>query len=490
MRNHLHKIVLLAIVFTLSACEKLVEIESPIDTLTSTEIFNSDAQAQSAMAGVYSKMINGDLGSGGASTEFSGGMVSIFGALSADELNVTEALPDNESFHFNANRLLFNNFLTAFIWKSAYTTIYGANAVIEGIAASTSSRLTADTRKKLTGEALFVRAFAYFYLVNLFGDVPQVLTIDFNQTRYNTRASKEDLYKLMIADLLAAQAALPPTNTNAAGDRIYPDKWAATALLARVYLFAGDPVNAYKQAGAVIANAGQFTLETDLQKTFLKGSREAIFQLKQNTAGSIGNATPEGITLIPTAVAGNPSLYSVKFYLPDYLVAAFETGDKRFTDWVGISTSNTTGSTKHYPYKYKTGLHNRVVGAEPTELYMVLRLAEQYLIRAEAAAQGAAALTNAIDDLNMIRERAGLEALPYSLSQSEVLEAIEKERRVELFLEWGHRWLDLKRTGKASAVLSQYPVKQPWEGDYQLLYPIPSDDLKSNPNLTPNPGYF
>jgi hypothetical protein len=474
----------------LTACEKLVEIDPPTDTITSTEVFNTDLQARTAMAGVYSKMINGDLGGGGALTEFSGGMVSIFGGLSADELNTTESVPDNEYFMFNANRLLFNNAQTGNLWKSAYTTIYGSNAVIEGIAASTSTRLTEGVRKKLTAEALFIRALSYFYLVNFFGDVPLVLTIDFNQTRYNARASKDDVYKQIIEDLLAAQDALPPQNTNAAGERIYPDKWAATALLARVYLFAGDHQNAFKQAGAIIANAGQFNLETDLRKTFLKASREAIFQLKQNVLANIGNATHEGVTMIPGPVAGNPAVDNLRFYLPDQLLETFEPGDKRFENWVGISTTNNTGSTKYYPYKYKTGSQNRVIGAEPTEMYMVLRLAEQYLVRAEAAAHGAAALTNAIDDLNTIRHRAGVDSLPYTLSQPEVLEAIEKERRLELFMEWGHRWLDLKRTGKASAVLQQNPIKQPWEGDHQLLYPIPFNEMQSNPNLEPNPGYL
>ncbi len=134
-------------------------------------------------------------------------------------------------------------------------------------------------------------------------------------------------------------------------------------------------------------------------------------------------------------------------------------------------------------------MHNRVIGGEATEFYTPLRLAEQYLIRAEAAANGAAALTSAIDDLNTIRFRAGLTDLPDNLSQQDVLAAIEKERRLELFIEWGHRWFDLKRTGKAVPVLSQMSAKQPWAGDYQLLYPIPITEITNNRNLAPNPGY-
>ena len=491
MRNLTFIILLIAGAAIFPSCEKLVEIDPPIDSIPTSEMFKTDEQAKTAMAGVYSKMINGEGGKGAAFTEFAGGMTSIIGGYSADELNTADALLSNEQFNFNTNKISFNNSISPALWTSAYTTIYGANAVIEGIAASTSSRLSADLRKKLTAESKFIRAFSYFYLVNFFGDVPKVLTVDFNQTRLYKRAPVAELYEQMIEDLLAAQADLPPVNTNKGGERVYPDKWAATAMLARVYLYAGEYDKAFIQSSAVIANSGHFILEPEPVNTFLKNSREAIFQLKQNTAASpVGNATAEGYALVATGSSGNSAIDLVRYFLPEYLVNAFEPGDKRFRDWVGVSTTNTTGNTLYYAHKYKTGSRNRIVGGAPTEFYMVLRLAEQYLIRAEASAHGAAALSDAIDDLNVIRGRAGLGDLPYTLTQPEVLEAIEKERRVELFLEWAHRWFDLKRTGKAASVLSQYSIKQPWEGDYQLLYPIPPDELQTNPNLTPNPGYF
>lgn len=491
MRNLIFIILLIAGAAIFPSCEKLVEIDPPIDSIPTAEMFKTDEQAKTAMAGVYSKMINGESGKGAAFAEFSGGLASIIGGFSADELNTADALLSNVQFNFNTNKILFDNSISPALWTSAYTTIYGANAVIEGIAASTSSRLSEGTRKKLTAEARFIRAFSYFYLVNFFGEVPDVRTVDFNQTRLYKRAPLAELYKHMIEDLLAAQASLPTVNTSNAGERVYPDKWAATAMLARIYLFTGEYDKAFSQSSAVIANTGKFILEPEPANTFLKTSREAIFQLKQNTAASqVGNATAEGYTLIPNGSPVNSSIDLVRYYLPEYLVNAFEPGDKRFRDWVGISTANTAGTTLYYAHKYKTGPRNRIVGGAPTEFYMVLRLAEQYLIRSEAAAHGASALSDAIDDLNAIRYRAGLNLLPNTLTQPEVLDAIEKERRVELFLEWAHRWFDLKRTGKAVSVLSQYPIKQPWEGDYQLLYPIPQDELQTNPNLTPNPGYF
>ncbi|HVK50079.1 MAG TPA: RagB/SusD family nutrient uptake outer membrane protein, partial [Pseudobacter sp.] len=125
------------------------------------------------------------------------------------------------------------------------------------------------------------------------------------------------------------------------------------------------------------------------------------------------------------------------------------------------------------------------------EYYMVMRLSELYLIRAEASILlSASNITSAINDLNELRGRSNASLFPPDLTVTEVTEAIASERRRELFAEWGHRWLDLKRTGKAREVLSAISYKQPWKGDYQLLYPIPVNDLRDNPNLKQNEGYI
>jgi hypothetical protein len=116
-------------------------------------------------------------------------------------------------------------------------------------------------------------------------------------------------------------------------------------------------------------------------------------------------------------------------------------------------------------------------------------LAEQYLIRAEAEANGAnGGTTAAINDLNVIRIRAGLSDYAGIADQDSVLNAIYHERQIELFGEWGHRWLDLKRIGQAHKILNTIPYKQPWN-DNQLLYPITFSELTTDPNLTQNPGY-
>ena len=119
---------------------------------------------------------------------------------------------------------------------------------------------------------------------------------------------------------------------------------------------------------------------------------------------------------------------------------------------------------------------------------MVLRLAEQYLVHAEAMAnQGK--LSDVLNDLDQLRARAGLPLYAtdgLAHSQSDVLLLIEKERRHELFCEWGHRWLDLNRTGRTLAVLQ--PLK-PASKPSSLLFPVPYTQLQANPQLTQNPGY-
>jgi hypothetical protein len=305
------------------------------------------------------------------------------------------------------------------------------------------------------------------------------------------RTPQAQVYQQIIQDLKDAQAALPGDYSVGLGERIRPNQWAATALLARAYLYTGDYTDAATQAGAVIGNTAEYSLVSNLNGVFLKNSTEAIWQLQQNTSDpGVGTATPEAILLLPNPLNTGFATYS----LSPQLLGAFETGDQRRLSWVDSTYNSNSGSGTvgmyYYPYKYKTGSYNYSVGGTATEYYMVLRLAEQYLIRAEAEANGAGGGTaSAIADLNVIRGRAGLPALSASLTPAQVITAVAHERQTELFAEWGHRWLDLKRTGQAGAVLSVIPLKQPWLGDYQLLYPIPYTESQDDPNLVQNPGY-
>jgi hypothetical protein len=476
------------------ACKKLIAIDEPINTLTTTEIFSTDATATSAMAGVYSTMINGTNGGlavNSYGSEFSAGSTTLLGSLSSDDIYFFTAVSNSVPDVFGTNHLTAQNAgASSAVWNSAYSAIYKSNSVIEGIAASKSAALHDNVRTELTAEAKFIRAFCYFYLTNFFGDVPMALTVDFNQTANQPRMPQQQVYQQIIADLKDAQASLAADYSAGSGERIIPNKWAATLLLARVYLYAGSYADAATQATSIINNNALFGLETDLGNVFSTTSREAVWQLKQtSTDPNLKNATPEGIMFGVTTTDhhGYP-----QYCLTDQLLAAFEPGDRRRTVWVD-STDHPNyppAGMAYVPHKYIIDAANADAGQPVPQYYMVLRMAEAYLIRAEANADnptGDAAAS--VADLNLIRTRAGLSNLDAGLSGQALKHAVAKERQVEFFAEWGHRWFDLKRTGQAHAVLSVIPMKQPWAGDYQLLYPIPQTEITVDHFLKQNPGY-
>lgn len=474
------------ILMVCSSCKKLVTIPEPIDTITTAKVFANDIQANSAMAGVYSVMINDVSGNSIGYSGFATGLSTILGSLCADDLSI-DLLAGTSFNPYNTNKILAENPYTSTVWSSAYQAIYGSNAVIEGIEASNSPKLTENTKLRLTAEAKFVRAFSYFYLVNFFGDVPLVLTIDFNQTANMTRTPAAQVNAQIIKDLLDAKAGLAADFSGSkTNERIRPNKWAATAMLARAYLYAGDYANALTQSNEVIGQNQLFELNTDLSNVFLKNNTEAIWQLQQGNLSTIrGNATPEGYSFSVYLSTTDNQYYG--FQISDVLEQNFETGDKRKQEWLLPLVKN--GKTVYYLNKYKINNKNSSAGGTVTEYATVMRLSEQYLIRAEARVLANNQLDLAIADLNVIRHRANIDDLPLTLSRDQVLAAIEKERKTEFFAEWGHRWFDLKRTGKAHDVLSAMQSKQPWVGDYQLLYPIPPTEITTNHKLTQNPGY-
>lgn len=452
------------ITMVISGCEKFIRIDPPIDQIVRANVFSNDAAASSAIRGIYSSMIDESFASG------SGSSATYLLALSADEMQTTDTYAEP----FVTNSLLAGTGdVHTYFWKQTYTYIYYANAILEGIAASTG--MTTANKLQLEGEAKFVRAFCHFYLTNLFGDVPLVLTTDYQQNRTISRTPAQRVYQQIIADLLDAKEKLASDYSFSNSERIRPNKAVATALLARAYLYTGDWANAETQASAVIGNSN-YRLLNDLDQVFLKNSEEAIWQLMPVTSSSIN--TYEGGFFIP--VSNNWPRY-----VTNELLTAFEANDKRREHWIGTYTSTDgTNTITYYPYKYKISS-----GTTITEYSMVIRLAEQYLIRAEARAQQNK-LDLAIADLDVIRARAGLTLLANTnpgINKSSLLEAIIQERRVELFTEWGHRWLDLKRTDRADAVLGVLSYKN-WQST-DVLFPINTTEMENNPNLTQNPGY-
>ncbi|HWJ24962.1 MAG TPA: RagB/SusD family nutrient uptake outer membrane protein [Flavisolibacter sp.] len=457
-------VLVIFIMLLAASCKKFVSIDPPITQITTSTVYASDATATAAISGIYSQMI-------GTTSFASGGLgsVTVMTALSADELINYSPSQDYLQFYTNAINPVNNSVLTSNLWLPMYSFIYQANLVHEGLSRSTA--LTVSTRSQLMGEALFLRAFCNFYLVNLFGDVPLVTSTDYRQNKNLSRASKTEVFSRIIDDLKEAQGLLNDDYSFTAGERVRPNQWAATALLARAFLYAGQYANAEAEASKIINNSSLYNLLPDPNAVFLKNSREAIWQLKP--VSSTRN-TNEGELFIFNGTPGRVSL-------SNQVMTAFETGDQRKAKWTGTSTGGS--STYFFPYKYKVASSSAL-----TEYSMVLRVAEQYLIRSEARAKQAN-ISGALDDLNAIRNRAGLSNFN-AVTESAVLDALVHERQVELFTEWGHRWLDVKRMGKVDQVMTSVtPMKGGIWNTTQQLYPIPHSERLNDPNLTQNPGY-
>jgi hypothetical protein len=459
-----------------TGCKKLVDVPEPINTLTTSETFSSDANATSAIVAIYNDLISGY---GGAGFDYGNGLTTYLAGASADEF--TYSGNDSSILPFQNNDLLSSNGqVSGNFWQAPYFDLYMCNSAIEALNASKA--LTPTTKNQLLGEAKFLRAYIYFYLVNLFGNVPLTTTSAFKTNALLNNTPAVQTYQQMISDLQDAQSLLATDYSYSNSERIRANKWTATALLARVYLYYASlgSSNYYAKAdsaaSAVIGNSGTYKLVSDLNSVFLANSTEAIWQLQPNAITNY--ATWEAFEILNGSNSSYPT-----YDLTSELLNAFEPNDQRKTAWT--YSVNYSGINYYGVHKYKATPDITSQSNMP-EYYMMLRLAEQYLIRAEAEVQEGK-LPNAIADLNMIRNRAGLPSLSASSSQALVLAAVMQERRIELFGEWGHRWLDLKRTGQATAVLSQ--EKGHAISNNALLWPIPIGEIQTDPNLKQNPGY-
>jgi starch-binding outer membrane protein, SusD/RagB family len=460
-----------------SHCKKMIEVTPPVTSITSENVYTSNATAAAVLTGIYTNISK-------ANFSASGTVISIpfFTGLSSDELSLYSASSNNIQVASYRNSLIST--ATPDFWFPFYQTLFVANSAIAGL--TNTNKLTESVKQQLLGEAKFIRAFCYFYLVNLYGDVPLVTGTDYLVNSSLSQAPKDHIWQQIISDLKDAvthlnsnylQSDVLTTYSLGEEERVRPTKWAAAALLARAYLYIGDWVNAEAQSSLVINNTALFEL-SNLSNVFMKsslGNKEAIWQLQPV---NVGWNTEDAKLFILTGVPNN----NRPVYLSPNILNAFEVGDLRRKNWIKDTTFGSV--TYSYPFKYKSAKLNNVV----TEYEVVLRLSEQFLIRAEARAQ-----VNNIDgaksDLNIIRLRAGL---PMTLADNKasLLDSILHERQVELFTEWGHRWFDLKRTNTIDVVMNSVTLNKggTWVSS-KALYPIPQSEIDKDPLLKQNLGY-
>lgn len=437
------------------SCESFVDLDLPDSQINASEVFNDEQTARGAIGEIYSKLRDESLLMGG-----NNGIGFLLGLYSDELQNFNNSSLDTQEFYLN-DVLPENTYVSSW-WQSSYNLIYACNSAIVGLEGST---LPNETRNSLLGQVLFIRSLIHYYLSEIYGDIPYILTTDYQTNSSVTKIDRSELVGFLINDLKNAENLLPQNDSS--GENIYPTKVAAQALLARLYLTMGSWEQAEVYASKVISNS-QFSFNISIQEVFKKDSPSTIWQLKP---GQQGNNTLEAQTYIFT------SLPPPNNALTEELINSFQIEDLRKDNW--IQEVSDSSATYYHAFKYKLNQ----AGSSSGEYSIIFRIAEQYLIRAEARyAQGN--FQAAAEDLNKIRSRAGLEDIN---SDAISTETIAEEWFHEFFTEFGHRFISLKRLELTDAILS---VRKPgWNPEDKLL-PLPEGELLINPNLEPqNSGY-
>lgn len=445
--------VILLMTLTLTACRNFVEIGSPKTEVDIATVFGDDRNATAAISSLYRNL--------SSSTAY----MSMYIGMSADEYQ----LDGDIQAQFINNALLPTNPYTSSWWKDGFRYIYMSNAILEGL--QRSANVTPALKRQLEGEAKFMRALNHLYLVNMYGDIPYITITDYEKNNLATRTPAADVYTAIVKDLQEARELLSDNYPTA--ERVRICKWAAAALLARAHMYTHEWASAESQASDVIGRTSTYELMDDLNGVFKRTSREAILQLMLSP--SYPSTTEGGFFINPYILGYGQMTHS--------LAHAFEPGDLRYANWTGAGKDYRGDSTWRYPFKYKENYEN----ATGSEYTMILRLSEQYLIRAEARArQGKLTGPNsAASDIDSIRIRAGLPPTT-AITETQILAAITQERRVELFTELGDRWFDLKRKKEADAWFSS--IKPGWSAN-DTLYPIPEEEILLNTRISQNKGY-
>lgn len=445
--------VLVVICLSATACKKLLDVDSPKNQLTTDKVFADSISAKSALFNVYITLENTHYPS---SNKYLSNYVDETISQNSETWNQSVVPATDPSNRGN--------------WTSLYSVVYQCNMILEQL--GNSSKLAAGFKVQVEGEARFLRSYANFHLVNVYGKVPLLLGTNVDVNKKALQGDPEAVYKQIIADLIQSRTQLPDAYPGEG--RIRVNQACATALLSKVYLYQKQWTLAENLATELI-NSGNYTpLETPDQ-VFKSSSKESILQLESKS----GYLT-DMYAVFPSSNDVVPG-----YFFADNFMNSFEDADLRKATWIGRSVVNENGAQHayYYPFKYQNN-YNSISAPENLILF---RIAEQYLIRAEARAmQGKLSGSNsALEDLNVLRLRAGL--LPLSpLGLEETLEAIYTERRHELFFENGDRFFDLKRTGKLQQVMTS--EKTTWKPASAFL-PIPASEIIINPNLVQNEGY-
>ena len=437
------------LVITASSCINSILDTEPEQFISDSSSITDEKSAEAALHGLYNKLqhVNYYGGAGFQGNIFLAGGDGIWTGT-WDYLN-----------HFVTHSYLSDNLSLYNSWLPISSTVNQANHIIAKIPGIKDPGFTETERNTIQGEAYFVRALAYFDLARTWGNIPVVLkpTTSVNDFSGVKQSSQSQVYSQVLSDLARSEELLPNTlNRNRATRRT------AQALKARVHLYNKEWDKAEQYATLLINHTDYGLVDWP---AFLKGAgtRESVFELTFTTADVSAHYSNW------TNPAGRAQ-WAPGRTLFELLTSSVTGGSRK-----NLVTNGSNATRVDY---YVQQLWWRPAGDNPT---YILRIAEQYLIRAEARVKKAGPdLSGAVADLNAVRNRSELPGLALSKAD-DILLAIENERRVEFAFE-PHRWFDLVRTGRAGVVLGVTDSNK-W------IFPIPYNDIKADPDLVQNRGY-
>ena len=431
----------------LVSCKKFLEVQ-PVDSVSDGQTIVDKTSAETATRGLYRAL---------SADGYYGVTFQSIGYLSGDNVQWTGSQSIVQQFI--SHNVRADNANIASAWSAIYATINRANHIIAKVPNVTDPLLSESLKDQLTGEAYFVRALAYFDLVRTWGGVQLALTPTSSATDKKgiERSSVADTYAQVLSDLTAAEPLLPETT-----NRYRATKKTVWALRARYHLYQSEWALAESYATKLIGDATNYNLVKPYSAFFANNvvaTPESVFELSYSSTYTNGHRNQWQ----------PPANNGTRQWAP---------GDVFLTL---VNDATIGGNRNALVAKTAQGLWygNLYYRSPATDPAYILRIAEQYLLRAEARAQ-LKKLPEALADLNAVRSRAGLTSST-AATQADILLAIENERRIEFAFE-PHRWFDLLRTDRVAAVLGVTDKNK-------YVLPVPATEVLIDGSLRQNFNY-
>jgi hypothetical protein len=496
------KLSIIFLIFVLASCEKDFLQRSPIIGITQDNFYTTEADAYSAVNAAYAAL-QFELSPGGHFRWFWGDIMSDDSEKGGSGDNDAYELLLLETFQGPVNTDLLEG-----EWSACFEGIYRANTVLEFIP---PMEIDAAVKNQVIAEAKFLRAWFFYNLVTIFGDVPKVDHL-LAPSEYNmARSPKAEIWALIEKDLTEAAAVLPLKSGYSQDDLGRVTKGAAQALLVKSYLWQ-EKWPAAQTTAETIVNSGEYQLTPNYADIFTSGGEnnmESVFEIQYMNAsgGNWGKNNANEGTFSNVFQRARGAFEGYGFNIPtqdfvdEYSKEGFE--DPRLASTVfrvgdamgdrGIFTKDATGQP--FDFYNKKSFNNKSEEApfgDPNpnggSNDRVIRYADILLMHAEAAAKNGNEAAAKIS-LNAVRARArGANTnilQPITSSGQILIDAIYRERRIELGME-GHRFFDLVRTGRAASVLGTLGYTQ----GVNNVFPIPQSQIQAtNGAITQNNGY-